>query len=118
MPVTYSKDIETRKPFDGVETKRMVDGVHGSKGITVISEIIKPGGRIPVHRHKTEAGIYVYEGRGHLLIEGEGEYEVEAGMGLLVPANSFHSMWNNGDADFKYITSRPTTTLSTEMKES
>jgi len=117
MPVLHTKDITAKNPFPGVETKRAVDGDHGSKNITVILEIIHPGGRILTHRHKTEAGIYVFEGTGHLFIDGEGEYQVEAGMGLLVPANTFHCMWNDGISDFKYVTSRPTTNLVTEMKE-
>ena len=77
MPVIYGEAVPAEMPFPEVETKRMVDGDHGSTSITAILKTIHPGGSTPpTHRHKAEAGIYVYEGHGHLLIEGEGEYEV------------------------------------------
>ena len=76
MPVIYGEAVPAEMPFPEVETKRMVDGDHGSISITAILKITNPGGSIPIHRDKPEAGRYSYEGPEHLLTEGDGEYEV------------------------------------------
>jgi len=52
-----------------------------------------------------------------LTIEGEGTHKVEPGMGLLVPANTWHSMGNDGNEDLMYVTAHPAVDVSREMKE-
>ena len=117
MPVTRKEDTEVRELFPGFEMKLVVDKDHGSQAITVISETLRPGGKIPTHRHKVEGAMYVYAGTGYLTIEGEGTHKVEPGMGLLVPANTWHSMGNDGNEDLMYVTAHPAVDVSREMKE-
>jgi quercetin dioxygenase-like cupin family protein len=38
-------------------------------------------------------------------------------MGLLVPANTWHSMGNDGNEDLIYVTAHPAVDVSREMKE-
>ena len=117
MPVIRGEDVAVKTLFPGFEMQLMVDRAHGSQAITVISEVLHPGGKIPTHRHKVEGAMYVYAGTGFLDIEGEGTYRVEPGMGLLVPANTWHGMGNDGKEDLKYVTAHPAVDVMREMKE-
>ena len=54
MPVVRSEEVETKNLFPGFEMQFMVDRAHGSQAITVISETLHPGGKIPTHKHKVE----------------------------------------------------------------
>ncbi|MFH1088049.1 MAG: cupin domain-containing protein [Chloroflexota bacterium] len=117
MPVVHSQEIETKSPFPEVEMKAMVDRAHGSQAITMLSDTVHPGGEIPTHRHKVEGAMYVYAGTGYLTIEGEGTHRVEPGMGLLVPANTWHSMGNDSTVDLKFVTAHPAVDVGREMKE-
>lgn len=116
MPVTHSEEIATEELFPGFEMKKMICRECGSQAITVISEVLHPGGKIPTHRHEVEGAMYVYEGTGYLHIDGEGTHEVKPGMGLLVPANTWHSMWNAGSEDLKYVTAHPAVDVMRELK--
>jgi quercetin dioxygenase-like cupin family protein len=113
----HSKEVETKTLFPGFEMKLMVDRAHGSQAITVIAETLHPGGKIPTHRHKVEGAMYVYAGSGYLMIDGEGTQKVGPGMGLLVPANTWHSMGNDGSEDLMYVTAHPAVDVTREMKE-
>jgi quercetin dioxygenase-like cupin family protein len=117
MPVVRGEEVETKNLFPGFEMKLMVDRAHGSQAITVIAETLHPGGKIPTHKHKVEGAMYVYAGSGYLTIEGEGTHRVEAGMGLLVPANTWHSMGNDQNEDLRYVTAHPAVDVTREMKE-
>jgi len=117
VPVTHSKEVPVQELFPGFEMQLMVSRESGSQAVTVISETLHPGGKIPPHRHKVEGAMYVYAGSGYLQIEGEGTHEVGPDMGLLVPANTWHSMWNDGPDDLKYVTVHPAVDVMREMKD-
>jgi quercetin dioxygenase-like cupin family protein len=117
MPVVRSQEVETRSLFPGFEMQFMVDRAHGSQAITVIAETLHPGAKIPTHKHKVEGAMYVYTGTGYITIGGEGTHRVQPGMGLLVPANTWHSMGNDGNEDLKYVTAHPAVDVMREMKE-
>ena len=116
MPVIRGEDVAVKMLFPGFEMQLMVDRAHSSQAITVISEILHPGGKIPTHRHKVEGALYFYAGTGLINIEGEGVHRVEPGMGVLVPANAWHSMENDGKEDLKYVTAHPAVDVMREMK--
>ena len=117
MPVVRGEEVEIKSLFPGFEMQLMVDRAHGSQAITVIAETLHPGGKIPTHKHKVEGAMYVYAGSGYLTIEGEGTHRVGPGMGLLVPANTWHSMGNDRNEDLKYVTAHPAVDVTREMKE-
>lgn len=117
MPVTRREEVAIEKPFPGFEMQKVVSRESGSQAITVISETLHPGGRIPTHRHKVEGAMYVYAGSGYLRIDGEDIHQVKPGMGLLVPANTWHSMWNEGPDDLNYVTTHPAVDVTREMKD-
>jgi len=55
---------------------------------------IDPGGRTGKHRHFNEAMIYILEGRGHSIIDGE-RYEWGQGDVISVPLYSWHHHVND-----------------------
>jgi quercetin dioxygenase-like cupin family protein len=117
VPVTRSEEVTTEELFPGFEMKKMISREFGSQAITIIAETLHPGGKIPTHRHKVEGAMYVYAGTGYLQIDGEGIHEVKPGMGLLVPANTWHSMWNDENDDLKYVTAHPAVDVMRELKD-
>lgn len=117
MPVTRNEEVKTEEMFPGFKMQKMICREMGSQAITIISETLNPGGKIPTHKHKVEGAMYVYEGTGCIQIDSEGTYEIGPGMGLLVPANTWHSMWNNGSCDLKYVTAHPAVDVTREMKD-
>jgi quercetin dioxygenase-like cupin family protein len=116
MPVFRGEEIETVAPLPGFEAKLLVDQERGSQAITLITETLHPGGKIPVHRHKVEGALYVLAGTGYLTIEGEGKYKIEPGTSILVPANTWYSLGNDGTEDFKWVTAHPAVAITREEK--
>lgn len=116
MPIIQAEDIEVKKPFPGFEMQLMVDREHGSQAITVINEVLHPGGRIPLHRHRVEGALYFCAGTGLVDIDGEEVRRVKPGMGVLVPANTWHSLKNDGREDLRYVTTHPAVDVVREMK--
>jgi gentisate 1,2-dioxygenase len=62
-------------------------------GITAVMFQIAPGSWQASHRHGGEAVLYIVEGRGYSLIDGE-RYDWEAGDGVLVGKWSWHQHFN------------------------
>lgn len=114
MPVIHSEEVETMSPLPGFEAKRMISQANGSHATTLITEILHPGAKIPVHRHNVEGAIYVFAGTGYLTIEGEGKYKIESGTGILVPANTWYSFGNNSTEDLKLVTFHPSIEITKE----
>lgn len=62
-------------------------------GITGVLFQIAPGSRQASHRHGGEAVLYIVEGRGYSIIDGE-RYDWQAGDGVLVGKWSWHQHFN------------------------
>jgi quercetin dioxygenase-like cupin family protein len=116
MPVFDSKTTDAISPFPGFELKLLIDKNRGSKSITMINETLKPGAKIPNHRHNVEGAIYVLSGTGYLTIEGENTYKIVPGMALLVAADAYYYLGNDGNEDLKFITAHPSTEITKEEK--
>lgn len=116
MPIFDSKDTDTISPLPGFELKLLIDKNRGSKSITMINETLHPGAKIPNHRHNVEGAIYILSGTGYLTIEDENTYKIGPGMALLVEANAFYFLGNDGTEDLKFITAHPSTEITKEEK--
>jgi quercetin dioxygenase-like cupin family protein len=116
MPVFDSTATDTINPFPGFELKLLIDKNRGSKSITMINETLSPGAKIPNHRHNVEGAIYVLSGTGYLTIEGENTYKIGPGMALLVAADAFYYLGNDGTEDLKFITAHPSTEITKDEK--
>jgi mannose-6-phosphate isomerase-like protein (cupin superfamily) len=76
--------IQVSKKKDSAET------------ISLCTEEILPGNKIPVHKHLNEDEFFIFlKGTGSIQINGE-EYPVKLGTSGLVPRATWHSIANNG----------------------
>jgi len=61
--------------------------------ITVMKVRLKKGVTLPDHRHPDQPDlVYPLEGKATMFIEGEGEFPLEPGMIVQVPANVLHAI--------------------------
>lgn len=66
--------------------------------ITVMQIRFEDGVTLPVHVHKDQPDlVYVLKGKGTMFIDGEGEFPIEPGMVVQVPANTKHAIRNTQD---------------------
>ena len=63
---------------------------------------VGPGGRTPLHEHEWEHEVYILEGSGTLVFEGE-EHPFEKGFFAFVPAGREHSFVNTGEGKLSFI---------------
>lgn len=61
-----------------------------------------PGGHSPRYRHDYEHEIFILEGQGTALEEGE-EHRISPGYFLFIPPNAEHQLRNTGDAALKFL---------------
>ena len=81
------------------------DGWHLLKtdGLSIIEEIVPPNGKEARHYHKkSQQFFYVLSGIASIEISGE-LFEIEAGSGISVPAESLHQLTNNGQENLRFL---------------
>ena len=116
MSLIHSKDVAVKSPQDGLEMQSILDSSNGSQTITLVNQTLHTKGQIPAQRHKVETAFYVNAGAGFIEVDGEERYRVEAGACVLVPANSWYSIENDGEADLKYMMIHPAIDVTTEIR--
>jgi quercetin dioxygenase-like cupin family protein len=63
---------------------------------------VGPGGRTPLHRHDWEHEVFILEGEGMLVFEGE-EKSFSSGYFAYVPAGAEHSFVNTGSGSLEFL---------------
>ena len=116
MPVFREKNIKTREIFPGVTLTQAVEYDNGSQAVTMGKISIQPGSQIPPHTHPVDDCMVILQGNGELYTV-EGSVPIEAGCHLSAPANTWHSMGNDGKEDLQYVTAHPAVDVTREMKE-
>jgi len=99
-----SKSGFVRQPEDGetffvrentpitIQISKKVDSV---ENISLCTEEILPGNKIPVHKHLNEDEFFIFlKGTGTIEIDGQ-EFPVKSGTSGLVPRATWHSIKNN-----------------------
>ncbi|RKZ09185.1 cupin [bacterium] len=74
----------------------------GAKNFMMRLFEIEPGGHSPLHRHDWEHEIYVLEGEGKLLFEGE-KHQMKPGYFAFVPEGGEHSFINDGTEKLRFL---------------
>ena len=74
---------------EGVEIKRISDGVKDTKGLNISIVSFEPGKIRPWNNHAQDQYVYSLRGKGIIVLDDE-EIEVEQGMIALIPANVTH----------------------------
>jgi mannose-6-phosphate isomerase-like protein (cupin superfamily) len=106
VPVTKSENKKAivSQPEDGetffvrentpitIRVSKKTDSIHS---ISICTEEIQPGGKIPVHKHLHEDEFFIFQkGIGTIEIDGA-EFPVKPGTTGLVPSSTWHSITNN-----------------------
>ena len=73
-----------------------------NQGVSMFIEEIKPHESNVMHRHFSEATIYMLSGHGHTLLD-EDTLGWEAGDAVFVPPMRWHQQFNDGDETVRYI---------------
>ena len=86
----------------GVYTQWLVDKGDNPK-YAVRRQVIKPGGRAPLHRHAYAETFIVLRGVGKMTVDKD-VIDVKPGMCVFVSPNTPHSIVNVGSEDLEVIT--------------
>ena len=86
----------------GVYTQWLVDKGDNPK-YAVRRQVIKPGGKAPLHKHAYAETFIVLRGVGKMTVD-KGVIEIKPGMCVFVSPNMPHSIVNIGSEDLEVIT--------------
>ena len=86
-----------------VYTQWLISKGNGSNKYAVRRQVIKPGGRAPLHKHAYDETFLVLNGKGIMTINGK-SFEVKPGTCVFVPSKVPHSIRNNDSNDLELIT--------------
>ncbi len=89
----FTEIPETRVETEGarkVNIRWLIGKEHGAPNFATRMFRIEPGGNTPYHAHDWEHEIYILEGEGELLFEGE-FHHLKPGVTAYVPAMTKHS---------------------------
>lgn len=89
------KDRRMKVNSRGARSDYVVDAAYGFKttGLSLAVNEISPGGFMASHRHPGEAIIYIVEGRGYTVIDGE-RFDWEAGDLVFISHLCWHQHFN------------------------
>ena len=103
--VHYSEVEEEDIKMDGVEgttVRWLIKDEDGAENFAMRLFTMQPGGHTPYHRHDWEHEVFIVEGRGALVHEGN-EEEFETGHVIFVPAGDMHQFKNTGEKPVKFL---------------
>lgn len=90
----------------GVHRVHYLDRDTGAGCVSMGTMELAPHTGLAMHRHLVEDAMYVIEGTGTLVVDGE-ESTVSAGMVLLIPAGHAHCIRNDSEQVFKVVYTYP-----------
>jgi len=106
MPI---KNVFDLKPevveMDGardVGMRLMLSEADGAPNFNLRVFDVQPGGNTPKHSHPYEHEIFILEGKGEMLLEGEMR-KIAGYDTILIPASTEHTIVNNSDSLLRLI---------------
>ena len=88
-------EIIDNDEIKGVQLRWVIDDTTGAPNFAMRIFDISPGGYTPLHRHDWEHEIYVMEGDGTAIGEGDSQSAVKAGDAIFVPGGELHQFRNS-----------------------
>jgi quercetin dioxygenase-like cupin family protein len=106
MKVEKSSNI-SKSPVEvegakGVEIRWLISKEDGVENFAMRMFELQPGGYTPLHTHKHEHEVFVLQGQGTFICEGQ-EYEFGAEYVIFVPPNIKHRFKNTGDTILRFL---------------
>ncbi|TFG88262.1 MAG: cupin domain-containing protein [Candidatus Atribacteria bacterium] len=107
-------DLKLMKAADVAEKEVTIDGAEkvtirwiiskddGAPNFSMRMFEISRGGHSPLHSHSWEHEVYIVEGEGRLIFEGE-EKTFSAGDFIFVPGEKEHSFINSGESRLRFL---------------
>ncbi|MHB1393296.1 MAG: cupin domain-containing protein [Clostridia bacterium] len=97
--IRNQKDVESlKKPVHNEVYGKLLAGEKENGRLSAHLTTIKPGGEILPHTHEVLEVIYIIQGEGSALVNGERK-KAEPGTIIVAQAGSEHAFLNTGDTD-------------------
>ncbi|MHC4565048.1 MAG: cupin domain-containing protein [Planctomycetota bacterium] len=111
MKLENSKDI-AKKPVEvdgakGAEMRLLISEADGAQNFAMRMFELQPGGHTPLHTHAHEHEVFVLEGQGVFVCEGQ-EHEFGPEYVIFAPPNKEHRFKNTGDSILRMLCLIPT----------
>jgi quercetin dioxygenase-like cupin family protein len=84
----------------------IADRATGAGAVSTGIVELEPGSRVPLHYHLVEEAIMVVAGQGEAVLAND-VVPVDAGMTVLAPAGTPHSLRNTGDSVLRLVIAYP-----------
>ncbi|MHC4757917.1 MAG: cupin domain-containing protein [Planctomycetota bacterium] len=92
-----------------VEVRWLISKEDGANNFAMRMFEVQPGGCTPLHSHPNEHEVFVLEGNGVFVCEGN-EYEFEPEHVIFAPPEKQHQFKNTGDSILRFLCLIPNTT--------
>jgi len=106
MKIVNCKDIPlepvSEEGANGVKVRWVIKNEDGAERFAMRIFYVEPGGYTPCHAHPWEHEVYVLEGEGEVLREGEWKI-VSEGSVLFIPPNEEHQFKNGSNRELVFI---------------
>jgi quercetin dioxygenase-like cupin family protein len=106
MKIVKSEDVsKSAVEVEGakdVEIRWLISKDDGAQNFAMRMFELQPGGHTPLHTHSHEHEVFIVEGRGVLVFEGQ-EHKFEPEYVIFVPPNREHRFKNTGDSILRLL---------------
>jgi len=103
-----SKSSVDHEGAKDVEIRWLISKADGAENFAMRMFELQPGGHTPLHIHPHEHEVFVVEGQGTFVFEGQ-EYDFEAEYVIFVPGNKQHQFINTSDSVLRMLCIIPAT---------
>ena len=106
MKHVHYSEVEDEIPNEdgvaGTTVRWLIKDTDGAKNFAMRLFTMQPGGHTPYHQHDWEHEVYILEGKGIVVHEGN-EENFEPGHVIFVPNNDMHQFKNTGSEPVKFL---------------
>ncbi len=106
MKVARSSDVErvevNMEGAAGVAVRWLISDKDGAPTFAMRMFEVQPGGHTPLHTHPHEHEVFIVEGTGTFVCEGQ-EYPFEPEHAIFVPGGQEHCFKNTGDSLMRFL---------------
>jgi quercetin dioxygenase-like cupin family protein len=105
MKIFHYQDVEAKDAEEGASKLRvrwLITREMGAKNFAMRLFEMNPGGYSPFHSHPWEHEVFILEGEGLVVGEGE-ERKFRAGDVIFIPPNEKHQFKNNDEKTVKFL---------------
>jgi len=105
MRIFHYQDIEARDAEEGASKLRvrwLITKEIGAEKFAMRLFEMEPGGCSPFHSHSWEHEVFILEGEGFVIGEGE-ERKFRVGDVIFIPPNEKHQFKNNDEKTVKFL---------------